>query len=99
MCRASSVVSVFARSSHLRIASRLCPTRCVGVHLLVFVGVPFDDPVKFESKSLCGVELLRDMEPARELVRSKRRVWYANGPVESDLVSFGESLSMSRKRS
>lgn len=68
--------SAFARSSHLpRTASRLLPTRCDGVHLLVLAGVT--DPLGLGNIPLLDCELLRESDPPppREAVRSKSRVW------------------------
>ena len=72
------------RSSHLpRVESKLLPTRWDGAHFLLIeaglfglLRIPIPD-----------CELLRDSEPPppREDVRSRRRVWYANGAAAPDL--------------
>ena len=66
------------RSSHFpRIASRLAPTRCVGVHRLVPVGKA--GAILLPVVSGVTEEAEPDREsvptPPREDVRSKRRVW------------------------
>jgi hypothetical protein len=72
----SSEVSL-ARSSHFpRTTSKLLPTRCDGVHLLVLVGVA-DDPFGFVKIPMPDCELLRDSDPPppRDEVRSSSLVW------------------------
>ena len=84
--RPSSAASVFARSSHLLLTlSRLLPTRCVGVHLLVAVGVELA-PVGVDKILPVRCEVLRDKDPWPDLeeVRSSRRVWYAKGAADED---------------
>ena len=72
------------RSSHLpRVESKLFPTRCDGVHFLLIETGLFE----LLRIPIPDCELLRDSEPPppREDVRSRRRVWYANGAAAPDL--------------
>lgn len=93
----SCAASVFARSSHLLLTlSKLLPTRCEGVHLRVAVGVEAP-PVGVAKMFPVRCEVLRDKGPlpAVEDVRSRRRVWYANGPADVN----GRGLGRGRNES
>jgi hypothetical protein len=90
----SSPAASLTRSSHLpRTASKLFPTRCDGAHFLglaegpgvpvVFVRIPIPD---------CELFLCNELPLPLEDVRSRRRVWYANGPEEVPDLGIGEAL-------
>ena len=88
----SSPAASIARSSHLpRTASKLFATRCEGAH---FLGLAVElVPVVFVRIPMPVCELLRDNELPLplEVVRSKRRVWYAKGPEEDPNLEFREA--------
>jgi len=79
-----SLVASLMRSSHFpRVESKLLPTRCDGVHFLLIEAGLFE----LLRIPIPDCELLRDSEPPppREDVRSRRRVWYANGAAIPEL--------------
>lgn len=83
----SSPAASLARSSHLpRTTSKLFATRCEGTHFLGLAEEP-DVPVVFVRIPMPDCELLRESEVPLplEVVRSRRRVWYAKGPEDPDL--------------
>jgi hypothetical protein len=68
-------------------------TRCEGVHLLVPVA-EVEDPVGLVR--ILVWELLRERElpPPLEAVRSRSRVWYANGPEADPSLGLNEPFEV-----